>query len=44
MNKRFDHQNYNLNPKPLGRGGQAEVFAALDKKSGLRVAIKPGMG
>ncbi len=34
------HENYSLESKPLGRGGQAEVFRALDKSKNEYVAFK----
>jgi len=33
-------EKYALDPKPLGRGGQAEVYPARDKRNGDRVALK----
>jgi len=34
------HENYALEPRPLGFGGQAEVFKARDKRTGEYVAFK----
>lgn len=34
------HENYALDPKPLGIGGQAEVFWARDKRTNTMVAFK----
>ncbi|MGH1349002.1 MAG: serine/threonine-protein kinase [Nannocystales bacterium] len=33
-------KDYALDPKPIGRGGAASVFAATHKGSGVRVALK----
>ncbi len=33
-------EKYALEPKPLGRGGQAEVYPARDKRNGNMVALK----
>lgn len=35
-----DRSNYRLEPRPLGRGGYAEVFPATIKTDGARVAFK----
>lgn len=37
---RGQRDDYALDPKPIGRGGQAEVFGATHKPSGTRVAFK----
>jgi len=37
---RGQRDDYALDPKPIGRGGQAEVFGATDKPSGTLVAFK----
>ena len=38
------HVNYALEPKPMGSGGQAEVFKARDKRTGEFVAFKRLLG
>ncbi|HEY1702380.1 MAG TPA: protein kinase [Trebonia sp.] len=40
MMARGRDQDYDLDPQPIDRGGQAEVFGARHLPSGLRVALK----
>lgn len=37
---RHDRRAYRLGPRPLGRGGQAEVFPGEHKATGVKVAFK----
>ncbi len=37
---RGQKKDYRMDPRPLGQGGQADVFGAVHKSTGIRVAFK----